>query len=355
MDGIDAAVVEFGDHQCRVVHAITHPYPKTLAQALRRCIDEPEQIGLSELGELDAWCGDAFGDAVIGLLNAAGLAAARITAVGSHGQTVFHRPDGPRGFSLQIGDPARIAARCGITVVANFRQADIALGGQGAPLAPAFHAWAFASSAEDRAVVNIGGIGNVTLLPRTGDAAGFDTGPGNTLLDAWYTRHRGHPFDTDGAWAASGQADNALLLDMLDDPYFRRDPPKSTGREYFHERWLQAALSRRGTVLRAQDVQATLAELTARTIAEPIAKTGTTAVAICGGGALNTDLMLRLQRLLPGARVASTREWGLDPEWVEAATFAWLARERLANRPNNLPTVTGASRATSMGAVHQLI
>ena len=274
-------------------------------------------------------------------------------AIGSHGQTLRHEPYSEAPFTLQIGNPGIIAAGTGITTVADFRSADIALGGQGAPLAPAFHEWLLREPGALRAVVNIGGIANVTILP-PGDGAttGFDTGPGNTLLDAWCREHRGQSFDESGAWAADGNVDQALLERLLGDPYFSAAPPKSTGFEYFNLGWLDAAGVDN---IPPVDVQATLAALTARTIGDAIrdAASDRCEVFVCGGGVHNDELMRLLAEELPGCRVQSTGAAGLDPDWVEAVAFAWLAKRRLASETGSLASVTGANRDSILGVIHE--
>ena len=349
MDGIDAVLVDFADTSCTLRHAHSAAYPADLAARLQAIGSDPNTATLDELGALDVRVAHAFANAVQELLTSAGANPADITAVGSHGQTVLHRPDGDTPFSLQLGEPGTLAARTGLTVVADFRNADIALGGQGAPLVPAFHRWAFGQQGEYRAVVNVGGIANVTLLDPHGATTGFDTGPGNVLLDQWCREHRQKTYDTDGEWAAGGTVQPALLRQLSDDPYFARAAPKSTGSDYFNLNWLLEQLRMFGHMPDPADVQATLCELTAVTIAAAVPDSY--AVAICGGGAANRDLMQRLGRLLQPRNVVPTSAWGVDPEWVEAVAFAWLARQRLRGEPSNVPSVTGARAAISLGGV----
>jgi anhydro-N-acetylmuramic acid kinase len=273
-----------------------------------------------------------------------------IRAIGSHGQTLRHQPDAITPYSLQIGNPATIASGTGITTVADFRSADIAAGGQGAPLVPPFHQWLFGG--ENRVILNIGGIANVTLL-QPGDAPviGFDTGPGNTLMDRWIQKHRKQAFDRNGAWAASGSCIDELLESMLTYGYFRLEPPKSTGLDDFNLDWLAGhGISHYD----ATDVQATLSELTAKTVADAVNRHAPQAgeLFVCGGGAHNADLLQRLGRHLPGTRIATTAVVGLDPDWVEAVAFAWLAMRALAGKTGNLPSVTGASRKVVLGTIH---
>jgi anhydro-N-acetylmuramic acid kinase len=352
MDGIDAALVRFGRRRVEVVATHERPYADTLRRALREAVATPVDQPIENIGALDRQVGECFRDAAVELLAGSGLAARDVSAIGSHGQTVRHQPDGLRPYTLQIGDPDLIARGTGITTVADFRSADIAAGGHGAPLVPPFHDWLFGRGESGRVILNIGGIANITILEK-GDAPvrGFDTGPGNTLLDQWSLRHRGEPYDRDGAWAATGTTDPDLLARLLAYAYFRLEPPKSTGVEEFNLAWL-AHFDVES--LPTADVQATLAELSARTIADDIARhaPGTREVFVCGGGAHNLDLMERLRRNLPEIVVATTAVAGLDPDWVEAVAFAWLARRTMNGETGNLPSVTGASRKVVLGTIH---
>ncbi|MEP7043826.1 MAG: anhydro-N-acetylmuramic acid kinase [Dokdonella sp.] len=349
-DGIDAALVRF-EPSLEVVAAATTPYPPALRDRLLALASTRAALPLDDYGALDVEIGLHFANAATALLDASNVDRRDVAAIGSHGQTVRHRPSGAFPFTLQIGDPSVIAERTGITTVADFRRADVAAGGQGAPLLPALHAAVFTNPAATRAILNLGGIANVTLLAPAGGVLGFDTGPANCLLDAWAQRHRGTPRDDDGAWARGGRIDAALLARLLDDAYFAAPPPKSTGREYFNLDWLQPRL-REATD--AASVQATLLALSARSIADALrAQTsGAFEVYACGGGVHNAALMDALRGELPGTKVASTAQLGLDPDFVEAVGFAWLARERLAGRPGNLPAVTGARGLRRLGAIY---
>lgn len=354
LDGVDAVLAEFHGHRY-VVHAHRHhDYPADLRAALVTASRDPSAVTLPALVAMDGRIADEFAAATLELLSVVPHLKARVRAVGSHGQTVFHAPDSAAHSTVQLGDPARIAIRTGITTVADFRRGDMALGGQGAPLVPAFHQYAFAAPDRCRVVVNIGGIANVTVLRPGQPVLAFDTGPGNTLLDAWSAMHIGSPFDAGGQFAASGRVCPPLLSALLADPYFSRQGPKSTGVDHFNPGWLRQIMDRvGGNPPSPHDVQATLAELTAVTIAEAITASESTAAAgICGGGAANDDLMARLRRLMPDREVGTTTAWGLDPGLVEACAFAWFARERLAGRPTNLPSVTGATASLSMGGVY---
>ncbi len=352
MDGIDAALVRFGERTVDVVATHEHPYPDTLRLALRRAVETPVDRPIDDIGSLDRQVGERFRDAALALLDESRIRAADVAAIGSHGQTVRHQPDAITPYSLQIGNPATIAAGTGITTVADFRSADIAAGGQGAPLVPPFHDWLFGGGERNRVILNIGGIANVTVLRADASpVVGFDTGPGNTLLDAWIRRHRNMAFDRDGAWAASGSCIDDLLENILAFGYFALEPPKSTGLEDFNLDWLAGF---NPDAHAPADVQATLAELTARTVADAIRRhaPATQEVFVCGGGAHNAELLRRLAGNLPETRIESTGAAGLDPDWVEAAAFAWLAMRTLNGESGNLPSVTGASRKVVLGTIH---
>lgn len=355
-DGIDAALVRFEGEgralRCELVRGHTFAWDPALRARLVALGQGADSVSLDTVGMLDARIAMAFADAALSLLQAAGVPRGRVRAIGSHGQTVRHRPHAEPPFTWQLGDGNVIAERSGMATVADFRRRDVAAGGQGAPLMPAFHAALLGSPQEDRAVLNLGGIANFTLLPGVGDVRGFDTGPANALMDAWCERHTGHAYDADGAFAASGQVDAALLARLLAEPWFAAPPPKSTGREHFHLDWLQARMD--GAPVSNADVQATLLELTARTVADALQMTqpDTRRVLVCGGGVRNPVLMARLAAYMPHAVVESTATHGLDPDYVEAMGFAWLARETLAGRPGNLPAVTGASGRRVLGTVY---
>jgi len=353
MDGVDAVLASFDDGGVRLLHACCSAFDDDLKQRLEKVISSNGPVGLKQLGELDRSLALAFADAALALLRDAGVPASRVSAIGSHGQTIYHSPDGQHPFSWQMGDPGLIAARTGVVTVADFRRKDIALGGQGAPLVPGFHAAVFGTAGRRRAVLNIGGIANLTLLEGRRCTGGFDTGPGNCLMDSWCQRHRGEPYDRDGKWAASGQADRDLLDSFLAHPFLSRTPPKSTGREFFNLAWLDGLLHTQPHQVGARDVQASLLEFTARSVQRALAQyfPNPDMLAICGGGAHNKALMQQLATLLGENRVCTTTELGLAPDWVEAVAFAWLARQRLAGEPGNLPEVTGASRPAVLGGV----
>jgi anhydro-N-acetylmuramic acid kinase len=354
MDGIDAALVEFGDRRCKVIATSYLEYPDELRNALISATREPEHCTVDTIGNLDNWVGEVFRDAALRLIDDAKTDAERIVAIGSHGQTLRHQPRVDRPYTMQIGDPNIIAAGTGITTVADFRRRDLAMGGEGAPLLPPFHHWLFSDKTTNRVVVNIGGIANITIL-RAGsdDVTGFDTGPGNTLLDAWIQTSKGARYDKDGSWAAGGEISSELLQMLLDDPYFDLPPPKSTGFEYFNLMWLRRALSQTDGMPDV-DVQATLCALTARSIADAIVKyaADTGEILVCGGGIDNTELIRWLGSALQTTRIHSTADFGLEPDWVEAAAFAWLAKRCLDREPGNLPTVTGARKKAILGGIY---
>lgn len=354
MDGIDAALVEFGNHRCEVRATAAVSYPAKLRVELLRESRTPANCTIDKIGHLDQWVGECFRDATLELLSQAKVDPKSVNAIGSHGQTLRHQPRAARPFTMQIGDANIIAAGTGITTVADFRRRDIAVGGEGAPLTPAFHQWLFANPDKDRAVLNIGGIANVTMLSSP-TVIGFDTGPGNTLLDGWIRNNLDQPYDDNGNWARSGTVSEVLLDEMLRDAYFGLLPPKSTGFEYFNGAWIRSKISAASVVnLPAADVQATLAELSASTIAKSLLhfSPAIEEVLVCGGGVHNTDLMQRLRSNLSGTQVTTTDAFGLHPDWVEAVAFAWLAKRRLEGKPGNLPGVTGARRAEILGAVY---
>lgn len=351
-DAIDAALVSFDDGRPRLLAARAQPWSAPLRAEILAVAQGEAALDLDAFGRLDTRLGEAFADAALALLHDSHTPATAVRAIGSHGQTLRHRPTGPHPFTLQLGNPAVIAERCGIDVVADFRRADVAAGGQGAPLLPTVHAMLLAYPGHARVVLNLGGIANITVLGADGCVTGFDTGPANGLLDAWCLRHRGEACDRDGAFAASGRRDDALLDALLADPYFALPPPKSTGREHFHLAWL--ATQPRVQALAPADVQATLLELTVRSVAEAIELHAPEAAEVlaCGGGVHNGALMRRLRERLAPRTLASTASGGVDPDYLEAIAFAWLARQRLQGLPGNLPAVTGAHGPRVLGAIH---
>ncbi|GKW49348.1 anhydro-N-acetylmuramic acid kinase [Halomonas sp. NCCP-2165] len=361
LDAIDAALVDCCAPTPRLLATRAVTMPEALRDLLLR-LCHAEGASFRELAEAEeAFC-QSQARAVHELLAASGTAAADVAAIGSHGQTIEHAPEGHAGgasYTLQLDNPSRLAELTGLEVVADFRRRDLAAGGQAAPLAPAFHQALFRHPEEWRLVLNLGGYANLTLLPpldHPADVLGFDSGPANALLDGWYQRHQGGRFDADGAWAAGGRVDAALLTRLLADDYFRRPPPKSTGREYFHLTWLERHLDGDES---PRDVQATLAELTAASVAlaveqlsERLPEARPTRLLPCGGGAHNPHLLNRLQARLRGLALTPTAELGWPADWLEAGAFAWLAHRRLSGLPGNLPSVTGARGPRILGGVY---
>ena len=348
LDGLDVALIE-QEQAPRLLASHYTPMPADLGrQLLALCSSGDDEIARSALAE-QQWA-ELAAQAIQQLLQRERLDPQQIRAIGSHGQTVRHEPQ--RGFTVQIGNPALLAELTGICVVADFRRRDVAAGGQGAPLVPAFHKALFGCERQ-RAILNVGGFSNLTLLAPQQPVRGFDCGPGNVLLDAWIRRHRGEAFDRDGAWAASGTANPQLLQDLLADDYFSLQGPKSTGREHFNLDWLLAQLQARAPIA-AADVQATLLELTARSIAMALhaALPAAEELLVCGGGAHNKRLMQRLAELLPTCTVESTDTRGLPADWIEAMAFAWLAHCCLEGIPANCPEVTGAAGPRVLGAIY---
>jgi len=348
LDGIDAVLVDLGQAQPRLLAKHYTPFD----DALRNDLLALHQPGHNELHRTQLASNQLarlYAAAVNALLNTANYSNAKIKAIGCHGQTIRHRPE--QGYTLQIGNAALLAELTGIAVVSDFRSRDIAAGGQGAPLVPAFHDKMLRHPGSHRVIVNIGGISNLTNLPPNAATSGFDCGPGNLLMDAWCMQHLGKPYDDNGAWAASGKVLPALLEKMLDEPFFVLPPPKSSGRDLFNMVWLRNKLQ--GSEL-AEDVQATLLELTCRTIAQAIQQycDGATEIYLCGGGAHNPTLHHRLAALLPGSTVKTTDALGVDGDYLEAVAFAWLAQQALHGKPANLPLVTGAKHPCILGAIY---
>jgi anhydro-N-acetylmuramic acid kinase len=353
MDAVDAALVDFAGAAPRLIAASRAPWTPELRERLER-LAAGAAIDAGGFAALDSEAGRFIAEAIGALLDGHGIAAEQVTAIGCHGQTVAHAPDAAIASTLQLGDANVIAERTGITTVNDFRRRDIAAGGQGAPLTPAFHAAVLRDGREDRVVLNLGGIANITVLPADPDlpVTGFDTGPANCLMDGWVRRHRGEAYDAGGDWAASAEPHARLLTEMLDDPFFARRPPKSTGTQYFSMSWLDERLARADTPLPAE-VQATLLALSCQSAADAIRRHAPRAarVLVCGGGVHNRRLMAGLATRLD-IPVESTAAFGVDPDWMEAMAFAWLARQALSGAAGNLPPVTGARGLRILGAIH---
>jgi anhydro-N-acetylmuramic acid kinase len=357
VDAIDAALIKCLDDKVELLATHQHAIPTEIRNRIA-AISHTGSDEIERMGVLDRELGLLFANATIELLASAKTNPEQIRAIGSHGQTIRHRPPsagvgGVDSFTLQIGDPNTIAEHTGITTVADFRRRDIAAGGEGAPLAPAFHAAVLAKPGVNRAIVNIGGIANITVLQGLNLIAGFDTGPGNTLLDHWTMRHRSELFDRDGQWAASGQNVDAFLAKLLLHPYFKKSGPRSTGKEIFNLDWLDSQLTQQSGIS-AVDVQATLTELTAVSIVQAVENcpVDITEVYVCGGGAHNSYLMNRMHERLKPRVLDSTGIIGMDPDWVEAATFAWLANQSLNGLTGNAPAVTGAAGPRVLGGIY---
>lgn len=359
MDGVDAALVSFDDGKINVLGTATMPYSESLRERLLRAIRPDCLLSLHELASLNVSVGRYFADAAQELLDQTNTHSTDVVAIGSHGQTLRHSPNSDPPYSVQIGDPATIATRCAITTVADFRALDIAAGGQGAPLVPAFHAANFRDRHESRVVINIGGIANITALPAAPSDAieGFDTGPGNCLLDDWIGHHLKRPYDENGHWAASGRVSESLLNYLMRDEFIQRPSPKSTGREYFNLGIITNALAQTGTVnLAAEDVQATLAQFTVASIKEGIARSLVTPdrILICGGGVKNGYLMTKLIESLPNSEIESTAALNIDPDAIEALAFAWMAMRRIESKPVRITTDDSKpARMRMLGAVYK--
>lgn len=350
LDGIDTVVVDIQDRQYTLCSSQTFPWPAKLQQALRELIENSDSLALTL--KLDQLCAEQYALASLECIKSADLKPEDINAIGSHGQTIRHFPDATPAYTLQIGNPATIAELTGITTVADFRSRDIAAGGQGAPLAPAFHQAAFQEPGKTKVVLNIGGIANITVL--NGETVtGYDTGPGNRLLDDWVRLKTHRLFDNKGEFAAAGEINQELLRRFLNDPYFSEKPPKSTGSDYFNLNWLEQQLTEFPDES-DQNIQATLCALTATSIVEQILSEapGCDEVLACGGGTHNTHLMQQLQQQLSGIPVVSTEKYNIHPDWVEAMAFAWLASRTLSGLPGSLPSVTGAKGSRICGAIY---
>ncbi|HYR05949.1 MAG TPA: anhydro-N-acetylmuramic acid kinase [Gallionella sp.] len=349
LDGIDAVLVDLGEPQPGLLAKHYAPFD----DALRANLLALHQPGHNELHRTQLTSNQLarlYAAAVNTLLNTAGSSNTKIKAIGCHGQTIRHCPE--HGYSLQIGNAALLVELTGIDVVSDFRSRDIAAGGQGAPLVPAFHDKVLRHPDRHRVIVNIGGISNLTNLPPGAATSGFDCGPGNLLMDAWCMQHLGKPYDDSGTWASSGKVLPALLEKMLDEPFFALQPPKSSGRDLFNMAWLHGKLQGSES---AEDVQATLLELTCRTIAQAIRQhcSGAIEIYLCGGGSHNLTLHHRLATLLPGSNVRTTDVLGVNGDYLEAIAFAWLAQQALHGKPTSLPQVTGAKHSCILGAVYR--
>ena len=346
MDGIDCALIDTANH-CQLVASYCQPIPAELKNTLWQLIRK-DDITDPRIATVDQQLGILFAQAVEHLLAQTTFKPSDIKAIGSHGQNISHHPNDTPAYSLQIANPQIIADETGIITVADFRSADVAAGGQGAPLAPLFHDKILRSAHQSRAIINIGGIANVTFLSnKTNKVIGFDTGPGNGLMDAWCKQHTEQEYDADGAWAATGTVDQTLLQRLQSDAYFQKVGPKSTGKEYFNLAWLKAMLNQQSP----EDVQATLLELTAQSIITSVQQHHTDAeMIVCGGGAHNKQLMQRLQHIATRKVIASS-ELGISIDYLEAMLFAWLAQQRLAKKTMDTSRITGAKQPVLLGQI----
>ncbi len=355
---MDAALFEFRENaqgqkktEAKLLASHQHPYPPEVREAILR-ISTPGENEIDRMGSLDIALGQLFAQATNTLIKKSNVKKSSITAIGSHGQTIRHRPNTKYPFTLQIADPNTIAYECDITTVSDFRRMDMAAGGQGAPLAPAFHQAVFYSSAEKRCIINIGGIANISVLNEdTEKVIGYDCGPGNILMDSWVQTHTMQSYDESGAWAQSGQVETRLLNELLDHPFLSKTFPKSTGREDFNRTWLNHILTQLHPIP-AENIQATLCEFTAKTIAFAVKIHEIENVYVCGGGAHNTYLLSRIEANLQNVPVSTTCDLNIPPDWVEAGLFAWLAKQRLDNKVGNLPSVTAARKPVTLGGIY---
>ncbi len=353
MDGIDSVLVAFKNNSIEIIKSYAQPFPNDLKTEMYQLLNT-YQSSLQKLGEIDYQLAVNYAEAVGNLLKNTGVELEQIEAIGCHGQTFFHAPDSQFPFTIQLGNGNLLAAKTGIKTIMDFRRMDMAFGGEGAPLAPGFHQAFFNDVQENRVILNLGGIANITVLSNKDDneVTGFDTGPANCLMDSWIQNIKGEKFDKDGLWATSGRVIPELLNAMLEESYFKLPAPKSTGRELFNLNWLNKHLEKIPEY-KNEDVQATLLELTAISVAEAVKMYApeTNAVYACGGGAFNKQLLIRLGTYLTNVKVSTTGELGVSPDQVEAVAFAWLAMRRINNLPGNLPSVTGASQKVLLGTI----
>ena len=354
LDGIDAVLVRFQNNDAKLLESICLPLSSNLKDEIKSLIN-PAENEINRLTSLDVQLGKAFSNAVKQLIDKANVKKEHIIAIGSHGQTIRHLPTAEHPSTLQIADPNIIAEATGITTVADFRRRDMAAGGQGAPLVPAFHEQIFRDARKNRVILNLGGIANITTLPADKNKAitGFDTGPANTLINHWIQQQQNKTFDERGKWALTGEINQNFLKELLNDDYFKLAPPKSTGTEYFNSAWLSKKLSA-FPFLAAEDVQVSLTAFTATTISAAINEhtSKTEEIIICGGGVHNDFLIKLLKRYLPNIEINSSVNYGVDPDYVEATAFAWLAKHTMEHKPGNLPEVTGATRKVILGGIY---
>ncbi len=346
LDGVDVVLCEIDKSTCRLLASHEHLFIPAVREEIMYVISQ--DVTLAKIGELNHRLGLLFAKAINTLIDAESLDIKSVTAIGLHGQTLWHEPNGEFPFSMQLGDASIVAVKTGIDVVCDFRSKDVALGGQGAPFAPAFHQFVFQAIKKNTCILNIGGMANITVLGES--FLGYDTGPGNVLMDLWISQHQNISYDKDGAWAQSGTINKVLLERFLKEPYFSQNPPKSTGRECFNEVWLRDRLN--NLHVDSKDVQATLLELTALTIVDEVKKFNIELLLVCGGGVKNVFLMQRLSEELQETEVSSTDAYGTNSEFMEAMAFSWLAHKRVNNEMVNLKDATGAGRNAILGGVY---
>lgn len=353
MDGIDAVLMNISGKHCNVLGTFDKKYPNKLRQQLLKASQDWENTNIDQLGRLDHWVGEVFRDAALDLIKNCKVRANDVIAIGSHGQTIRHQPQAVKPYTMQIGDPNVIAAGTRITTVTDFRRRDIAVGGEGAPLTPIFHQLLFSEDKINRVVINIGGMTNLTILNRDlNDIVGFDSGPGNILIDNWIQENLNQPIDISGKWAGKGKVNKDLLNDLIADPYFDLSPPKSTGFEYFNIKWLKQYLST--NTISPEDTQRTLVCLTAESIYRAITQNNsdTQEVIFCGGGIKNDTLMYEVKARLKNIKISTTSDYGIDANYLEAAAFAYLAKHTLSKKAGNIPSVTGANQAEILGGIY---
>lgn len=353
LDGIDAVLAQEINDNLQIIETISENFPDDLKEELKSLL-KTFTIHLKNLGKIQTYLSYCYAETINKLIEKSGVNRKEINAIGCHGQTIFHDPRSKYPFSMQIGNGNIIAAETGITTIMDFRGMDIALGGDGAPLAPGFHQDCFFSDSENRVILNLGGIANITIINSDPNKViGFDTGPANCLMDLWIQYKLGKKYDKNGEWAKTGKVNNNLLKSFLNECYFNQEPPKSTGKELFNLDWLNNKLNDFSDI-RPEDIQATLCELTAKSIADEVLKHApeVNAVYSCGGGAFNNYFQKRLSHYLPGVKVSTTIELGIAPQWVESIAFAWLARQRFEKKTGNIPRVTGAKKSAILGSVY---
>lgn len=348
LDGVDIVLCKIDSNSCELIYSQEYPFDKKLKNDILNAINNTTT--LKTIGNIDTRLGKLYSDCINSFIQSKNINSNEISAIGLHGQTLWHEPNSEYPFSMQLGNASLVKAKTGVSVVSDFRQKDIALGGQGAPLAPAFHKEIFSKLNKQTAVLNIGGMANITFLEN--ELIGYDIGVGNALLDYWISSKQNRPYDKDGEWAESGHANAELLQDMLSDPYFSKKAPKSCGRELFNKKWLQSHLDKYPHVIN-EDVQATLLELTAQSIVNEVKKTSTQLLIVCGGGAKNTALMKRISTRLKDIEVSVSDKYDVSSDFMEAMAFAWLAYKRVNKEEVDIKSVTGAKENSILGCIYE--